>query len=165
MNLELAKDLMDRFADSTGLTGKSAPRRYLWTDAFAVCNFLGLSRETGYDRFLQLAVRLVEQVHRVLGRHRPDDRRSGWLSGLSEEEGKRHPTGGGLRIGKKLNERAADEPPNSRLEWDQDGQYFHYLTKWMHALSRMSRETGDTRYLAWAAELAAVAHRSFKYQV
>jgi len=24
----------------------------------------------------------VDQVHRVLGRHRPDDRRSGWIGGL-----------------------------------------------------------------------------------
>ena len=63
-----------------------------------------------------------------------------------------------------LNERGPDEPPDSRLEWDQDGQYFHYLTKWMHALYRMGRETGETCYLHWAAELAVAAHRAFAYE-
>src|SRR6185369_489338 len=48
-----------------------------------------------------------------------------------------------------------------RLEWDQDGQYFHYLTKWMHALSRVSRATGDAVYAGWAMELAQSAHAAF----
>ena len=78
-------------------------------------------------------------MHHVLGRHRDDDPRRGWISGLSEEEGERHPTRGGLRIGKPLNEREPDEPADSQLEWEQDGQYFHYLTKWMHALYRMGQ--------------------------
>jgi len=155
---------MDRFADLTGLTGKAPPRRYLWTDAFAVCNFVGLYRETGNDRYLQLALTLVDQVHEVLGHHRPDDARSGWISGLSAEEGARHPTRGGLRIGKKLNERQPFERPDPRLEWDQDGQYFHYLTKWLRALDCVGRETGERRYLQWAVDLAIVAHRSFTYE-
>jgi hypothetical protein len=38
-----ASAIMLNFANSTGLTISShEPRRYLWTDAFAVCNFLGL---------------------------------------------------------------------------------------------------------------------------
>ena len=81
--------------------------------------------------------------------------------GLSEEEGEQHPTCGGLRIGKRLNERGPHQRADERLEWDQDGQYFHYLTKWMHALCRMGRETGEARYLRWAAELAVAAHRAF----
>jgi hypothetical protein len=161
----LAQNLMSDFAESTGLLGKTTPRRYLWTDAFGVCNFLGLFRQTGQDRYLALAVELVDQVHHILGRHRKDDPRQGWISGLPDEEGERHPTRGGLRIGKMLNERGPDEPPDSRLEWDQDGQYFHYLTKWMHALYRMDRETGEDRYLQWAAELAATAHNAFTYEV
>ena len=55
-------------------------------------------------------------------------------------EGERHPTRGGLRIGKPLNKHQRHEPANSQLEWEQDGQYFHYLTKWMHALYRMGRK-------------------------
>ncbi|MCA9099557.1 MAG: hypothetical protein KDA63_00300 [Planctomycetales bacterium] len=165
MRHELVQRLMDEFAESTGLTCRSEPRRYLWTDAFAVCNFLGLRHESGRERYLQLARDLVDQVHHILGRHRQDDPRSGWISGLSEADGARHPTYGGLRIGKRLNEREAGKPANPRLEWDQDGQYFHYLTKWMHALTRMSQDTGDTSYLRWAAELAVAAHRSFVYPV
>jgi hypothetical protein len=154
---------MDEFAVSTGVTGHSPPRRYLWTDAFAVCNFLGLWRRTGQDRYLDLAIELVRQVHHVLGRHRPDDSRTGWISGLSEAEGEQHPTRGGLRIGKPLNERRPGEPADPRLEWEQDGQYFHYLTKWMHALCRVSQETSDPRYGRWTAELAIVAHRAFTF--
>lgn len=161
MGNDLAQTLMDEFADTTGVSGKTRPHRYLWTDAFAVCNFLGLWRQTGDDRFLRLARELVHQVHHILGRHRDDDRRRGWISGLPEEEGEQHPTRGGLRIGKTLNEREQDEPPDSQLEWDQDGQYFHYLTKWMHALYRMGRETGESRYPRWAAELAVTAHQAF----
>ena len=165
MSDDLAQTLMTDFADSTGVSGKTPPRRYLWTDAFGVCNFLGLHRQTGDDRYLGFAVELVDQVHHILGRHRKDDPRRGWISELPEEEGEQHPTRGGLRIGKLLNERGPDEPADSRLEWDQDGQYFHYLTKWMHALCCISRETGESRYLRWAAELAATAHNSFTYEV
>ena len=42
----LARHLMDEFAEGTGLSGDKPARRYLWTDAFAVCNFLGLHRQT-----------------------------------------------------------------------------------------------------------------------
>lgn len=165
MGVNLAQSLMDEFARTTGLVGDAAPRRYLWTDAFAVCNFLGLHRETGEKRYLQLALTLVQQVHHHLGRHRPDDRRQGWISGLSEEEGAEHPTCGGLRIGKPLNERSPQQPLDPRQEWDRDGQYFHYLTKWIHALQCVGRQTGDVRYLQWAAEMAIAAHRAFTYEV
>ncbi len=161
---DLALTLMADFADSTGVSGKTTPRRYLWTDAFAVCNFLGLHRRTGNDLYLGFARELVDQVHHILGRHREDDPRRGWISSLSEEEGERHPTRGGLRIGKSLNERGPDQPADPRLEWDQDGQYFHYLTKWVHALHRMGRETGEPRYQSWAAELAVTAHNAFTYK-
>jgi hypothetical protein len=156
---------MEEFADATGISGKTTPRRYLWTDAFAVCNFLGLYRQTGADRYLRLARELVDQVHHVLGRHRDDDPRRGWISGLSEEDGEQHPTRGGLRIGKTLNERGANQPLDSQLEWEQDGQYFHYLTKWMHALYRMGQETRESRYHGWAVELAVTAHDAFTYEV
>jgi hypothetical protein len=153
--------LMTGFAERTGLAGAGPPRRYLWTDAFAVCNFLGLARATGDRRLDELALQLVDRVHHALGRHRPDDARSGWLSGLGAEGGEAHPTRAGLRIGKPLPERAPGAPPDPRLEWDRDGQYFHYLTKWMHALDQVSRATGQPIFHAWARELAAAAHRGF----
>jgi len=159
-----AQSIMLDFAASTGLSDTSRePRRYLWTDAFAVCNYLELYRQTGEQSFLQLALKLVDQVHRILGRHRKDSVRSGWLSGLDEEQARQHPTRGGLRIGKRLDERLPGEPVSASLEWDQDGQYFHYLTKWMHALDCVSRNTGKSIYNHWALELAEVAHAAFTY--
>jgi hypothetical protein len=155
---------MNEFARVTGLsTPNTMPRRYLWTDAFAVCNFLGLYEETGKKEFKDLAVQLVDQVHNVLGRHRADDDRTGWISGLDEEHGRLHPTQGGLRIGKELKERRLRDRFNESLEWDRDGQYYHYLTKWMHALNRMTKVTGDFTYNRWAIELAKTAHTKFVY--
>lgn len=146
---ERALELLIRFADRTGLTAGSGnePDRYLWTDAFAVRAFLALGEN-------ELAARLVNRVHHILGQHRPDSGREGWLDGANEE----HPTRGGLRIGKKLPERAPREPFDEQLEWDRDGQYFHYLTKWMEAL----RDVGRTE---WAIELMQAAHRGFVYRV
>jgi hypothetical protein len=152
---------MTRFAERTGLTSDRPAQRYLWTDGFAVCNFLGLTRATGEQRYGELALRLVDQVHHVLGRHRADDPRTGWISGLGEREGELHPTRGGLRIGKKLPERPRGAPFDGPLEWDRDGQYFHYLTRWMHALDQVARSTEQARFNTWARELAAAAHRSF----
>lgn len=143
---ELASDLMDVVA--------SRDRRYLWTDAFAVCNLVGLGR-------VDDAVNLVERVHLTLGRHREDGTRRGWLSGLSDADAAVHPTIAGLRIGKKLPERGAREPEDPELEWDRDGQYFHYLTKWMHALDCVARATRRPVFLVWARELARTAHRGF----
>ena len=163
-SLSMVREIMLEFADLTGLssTGKT-PRRYLWTDAFAVCNFLELYRQTGGEKYQNLALRLVNQVHNLLGRHRGDDPRTGWISGVDEEEGKRHPTTGGLRIGKGMNERKPAELFDERLEWDRDGQYYHYLTRWMHALNRVSRVTGDSTYNTWAMELAKTVHARFTY--
>jgi hypothetical protein len=158
-----AVGLMSRFAERTGLTSACPPRRYLWTDAFAVCNFLALARLTGEGRYTELALRLVERVHRVLGHHREDDTRSGWISGLEAREGEAHPTRGGIRIGKPLPERAPGARMDERLEWDRDGQYFHYLTKWMHALDQLAGTTGRALFNAWARELAEAAHRAFTY--
>jgi hypothetical protein len=147
---EKARELMIAFA------GRPTPRRYLWTDAFAVCNWLALGED---DRALQL----ISHVHQELGRHRKDNHRSGWLSGLADEEGDWHPTRGGLRIGKALPERRIDEPFHPDLEWERDGQYFHYLTKWMHALDQAAVRTNQAKLHGWARELADTAHRAFTY--
>lgn len=155
---------MADYGDRTGLTtSHHAPKRYLWTDSFGVCNFLELFHQTGAMKYKQNALALVEQVHTVLGKHRDDDPRSGWISGLQENKGKLHPTIGGLRIGKKYNERQPDEPYNERLEWEQDGQYFHYLSKWMHALNRVAGVSNNLQYNRWALELAKTAHSRFTF--
>jgi hypothetical protein len=160
--IEQAGALMLAFSERTGVAASRPGRRYLWTDAFAVCNFLELARRTRDARYRDLALRLVDRVHHVLGRHRADDARQGWLSGLGEVEGELHPTRGGLRIGKPLPERAPAEPFDERLEWERDGQYFHYLTQWMHALDQVARATRDPRCNAWGRELAASAHAAFR---
>jgi hypothetical protein len=157
------RKIMAAFAQRTGLAGSASPKRYLWTDAFAVCNFLELFVKTGEPRYRDDALKLVAQVHDVLGRHRADDPRSGWISGLDEEQGRAHPTLGGLRIGKPLNERKPGDPYDDMLEWEQDGQYFHYLTKWMHALNRVAQVTGEYKYNRWALELAKTAHVNFTH--
>jgi hypothetical protein len=156
-----ASRLMLAFAERTGLGEGSVNQRYLWTDAFAVCNFVGLARATGQERYLSLAYRLIHRVHHTLGRHRADDARAGWLSGLRELEGERHPTRGGLRIGKTRPERRPAESFDERLEWERDGQYFHYLTKWLHALDQVARHARVPRFNEWARELAEVACRKF----
>ncbi len=163
-SLSMVHEIMTEFANLTGLSpAKRSPRRYLWTDAFAVCNFLELYRQTSDDKYKNPALMLVDQVHNILGRHREDDTRTGWISGLNEQEGKMHPTKGGLRIGKNMNERGPSDPFDESLEWDRDGQYYHYLTKWMHALNSVGRVTGDKTYNMWAIELAKTAHARFTY--
>ena len=144
----------------TGLSqGGRDKRRYLWTDAFAVCNFLELFGRTSDQQYLRCAEELIYQVHSVLGRYRDDATRHGWISGLNEESGRHHPTAGGLRIGKPLRERDVTEPFDENLEWDRDGQYFHYLTKWMHALGQAAFLVGDAS--KWAVELGSVAFHGF----
>ena len=66
-----------------------------------------------------------------------------------------------MRIGKKLGERRPGEPFDEDLEWERDGQYFHYLTKWMQALDLAARETRVSRFNVWARELAQAACAGF----
>ena len=62
------QEIMADFANRTGLiTGNHVAKRYLWTNAFAVCNFLELFHQTGEERYKQEAFALVDQVHVVLG--------------------------------------------------------------------------------------------------
>ncbi len=164
--LTILQNIMLGFAQSTGLSPVTkSPRRYLWTDAFAVCNFLELYDQTQNEQFKQLALQLVEQVHQTLGRHRNDDMRCGWISGLEELEGKIHPTIGGLRIGKQNPERGTNEPLDEYSEWDNDGQYYHYLTKWMHALNQVGMVLQESKYINWAMELAKTIHLKFTYKI
>jgi hypothetical protein len=118
-------------------------QRYLWSDAFGVCNYLSLyyASDKQDTRYLQQADSLIQNVHDCLGRerHTPYNR-----LGNSTDM---HPLLGGLRIGKE--------------EESDDGQYFHYLTKWMFALNRMSVASKNPKYNDWAIELARVAHAHF----
>jgi len=164
--IERARVLLANFARRTGIHAPGdAARRYLWTDAFAVQAMLALARATGESQHKADAFRLVELVHLHLGTHRLDDARVGWISGLDAPTGEQHPTLGGLRIGKPLPERAADAPYDGRLEWERDGQYYHYLTRWIEALCACARASsrGEARelFLDHARELAHAMHASF----
>ncbi|MDD1658785.1 MAG: hypothetical protein LUP92_00800, partial [Methanomicrobiales archaeon] len=58
-DIAAAREIMREFARLTGLEpAGDPPRRYLWTDAFAVCNYLELFRQTKDDAFRDLALRL-----------------------------------------------------------------------------------------------------------
>jgi len=160
-NITSATSLMAAFAERTGLDSDAAPQRYLWTDAFAVCNFHALAEAGGEARFRELALRTIDQVHRELGQHRGDDTRSGWLQGPNGTADAEHPTRAGLRIGKPLPERGIGEGIDERLEWEREGQYFHYLTRWMHALDQFGAAAANPDANGWARELAATAHRAF----
>ncbi len=162
--MQSAAEFMEDFAERTGLSPAGQfSKRYLWTDAYAVCNFLGLYQATGDGKWKELALLLVDEVHQVLGKHRTGSQHQGWLSGLTEKEGAAHPTAGGLRIGKAMDERGPGDPIDEYKEWERDGQYYHYLTKWMHALNRVSTVTGNHIFNRWAVELAKTAHRGFVY--
>ena len=158
------RDRMTDFAERTGLIGGQPPTRYLWTDAFAVCNFLELDRRTGDKTYRELALRLVDQVHHVLGRYRDDDPRQGWISGLGDAEGEHHPTKGGLRIGKALNERGPDEPIR-RAPRMGPGRAVLPLLDQMDARPGARRQQSPVtqRYVRWAMELAETAVERFSY--
>ena len=150
-----SKRLLHNFAERTGISGNKQHQeiRYLWTDAFAVQAFFGLSHVLEDDSFRRKALELIDLVHEKLGRFHPKDDRKGWISGLPENQGKEHPTKGGLRIGKKLLERETSEAYNEQLEWERDGQYFHYLSRWFVSLLIAEQETGDTEFSRYATEL------------
>lgn len=43
--IPMVREIMIEFANLSGLSpARTSPQRYLWTDAFAVCNFLELYR-------------------------------------------------------------------------------------------------------------------------
>jgi hypothetical protein len=123
---------------------KDTKSRYLWTDAFGVCNYITLFCETKDPVYIQQADALIKDVHDTLGKDRTLKSRLG--NSTTDR-----PLLGGLRIGKE----DAEGTP------DGDGQYFHYLTKWMFALNRMSIIKKDARYNDWAIDLAKVAHDKF----
>lgn len=115
-----AERIMLDFGHLTGLDGQaSQSRRYLWTDAFAVCCYLELFCQRGNELYRELGLRLVEQVHHTLGRHRPDDPRQGWISGLDNEEGSAIPPSEDC-----ASERAktsAAQPSPSMIAWNGTG--------------------------------------------
>ena len=83
-NLEVFKKVMDHVYGKWEGTTKWVPKpyqdnksRYLWTDAFGVCNYITLYYETGENRYLDQADALIENVHDILGKDRSLQKRLG----------------------------------------------------------------------------------------
>ena len=106
--------------------------RYLWTDAFAVLAYNSLAEYYTYRghgeeaKAYEGAVNtLIDVVHSCLGKPR---------SGRDEDkmlESDISPSGfAGLRIGK------VDTQKHTDYGMEYDGQYFHYIDKWLLALAR-----------------------------
>ncbi len=72
-----AQKLMDDFLARTGISDPvgNKYRRYLWTDAFAVESCFALSHILDQEKYFDYALKLIDQVHNVLGKQRPDDTR------------------------------------------------------------------------------------------
>jgi hypothetical protein len=170
MEKQAARIMVEYWNRTNGVPSK----RYLWNDAFAVCVMLRLHHlrtssisdipvPDHVESWRTAALSLVDQVHSVLGRFRMDDpdanRRGKWLSGQKDEATALllHPTAGGLRIGKELPGRKPNEPYDDEEEWSRDGQYFHYLTKWMNALPQF----GEKKYGHWSVELMSSVFPKF----
>src|SRR5262249_44854245 len=50
---------------------------------------------------------------------------------------------------------------DERLEWDRDGQYFHYLNKRIDALCQAAFVTDDFAYALWAVRLGEAGFEGF----
>ena len=75
-------------------------KRYLWTDAFGLVLFISLYDATHDYKYIDKAVKLINNVDAVLGMKK------------------------GYRIGE---------------EQGREGQYFHYLSHWIFALTQAAR--------------------------
>lgn len=143
-----------------GLCADGTQRRYLWTDAFGVLAYLSLADAFGEGgrtggrggggggkedpdprsaRYRAAADRLIDVVHECLGKPRsgrPADAMVQFGAG-SEQDATSFPappTGYiGLRIGKAETRKVTD------YGMRYDGQYWHYVDKWLLALARAGR--------------------------
>lgn len=111
-------------------------RRYLWTDAFGVLAFVSLADmfETidlkQANAYREAAHKLIDVVHGTLGKPRS----SKSTDAMTVDSTMPSPTGYiGVRIGKVESRQVTD------YGMRYDGQYFHYLDKWLLALARAGR--------------------------
>lgn len=145
-------------------------RRYLWTDAFAVLNLVTDAArcgdegdEGGRAAALEAALALVETTTRTLGSPRAPDLPMApseyppftldpVVPQTPHRANGRKPRWRGLRIGKRLAAKSSD--PGMAL----DGQYFHYVDKWLVALARLASELpeDDPRRVRVATEAVHV---------
>lgn len=127
-----------------GLCCDGHHRRYLWTDAFAVLAYTSLAerlqekqehtpspQQDSSDKYRQAAHKLVDVVHQCLGTP-ASITSSKNMSKMRVDDSS--PTGYvGLRIGK------TESRPVTDYGMRYDGQYWHYIDKWLLALARLGR--------------------------
>lgn len=149
-----------------GDTGETQ-RRYLWTDAWGVLNFVTLALRLHENNYLHAGARLIDAVHATLGQPRSPD-----LPMLRAEDaakslgGQVPPTTHdyvGLRIGKERAQRGFSDAGMSY-----DGMYAHYIDKWIFALLRFGQASGHLgdaaaaeTYLTYAEQLILAIHPFF----
>ena len=121
-------------ANEAGLCADGYQRRYLWTDAFGVLAYTTIAQEyqkqgntNEYQKYKQAAETLIATVHQCLG----TPRSSSSKSDDQMQRDPKSPTGFvGLRIGKTESKKITD------YGMRYDGQYWHYVDKWLLALAR-----------------------------
>ena len=132
-------------SDEAGLCSDGIQRRYLWTDAFGVLcytslanrcccseNYIGKGEEEEEEeaskKYHEAANKLIDVVHSCLGTPRSTTKKK---EDDDMTKCKISPTGYvGLRIGKVHTRKITD------YGMTYDGQYFHYIDKWLFALCR-----------------------------
>ena len=128
-------------------------RRYLWTDAFGVLNFVTLSKRHPEKKRIYLAAanELITSVHASLGQPR--------AAHLPMTSGVNTPFGfKGLRIGKVAAKK------NSDPGMTYDGMYWHYLDKWIFALLRYYQASDEIEALREAVALIKSVHPAFLHK-
>jgi hypothetical protein len=123
-------------ADEAGMCADTVQRRYLWTDAFAVLAYVSIAELYESQQDYQTAQpyrraidKLISTVHDNLGKPR-SNRPEHAMKPSSDS-----PTGFvGLRIGKEISRPVTD------YGMRYDGQYWHYIDKWLWALQRAGHD-------------------------
>lgn len=135
----------------------SGQRRYLWTDAFGIVNFIsqakllrsldqGMEAEQQVQDYLTAASQLITAVYDCLG----SPRSSKYPMAAADDGGYK-----GLRIGKVLARRATDQG------MQYDGMYWHYLAQFLFAVTRYVQESHDQCQLDRVIRLVKQVHPAF----
>lgn len=117
-----------------GLCHDGYQRRYLWTDAFGVLAYTSIAEmyemnnEKGKaNTYHRACDKLINTVHECLGSPRSNAKDDA----MKIDPSSTSPTGHvGLRIGKLHSRKVTD------YGMEYDGQYWHYVDKWLLALAR-----------------------------
>jgi len=119
-------------SSSSSTQPREQQHRYLWTDAFAVLAYQTLAdsyksrkNENEAKKYRDAVEKLIAVVHDCLGKPRSEREKDGMTPCTIS------PTGYvGLRIGKEESRKTTDYGMNC------DGQYWHYIDKWLFVLAR-----------------------------